>query len=193
VRTVESYDVLWRSPLFNSMEHFQYRGTDQTHTMEGTVVLAREATPATIHYTLSVGPTWELIDATIRCTTTEDVTIAIASEKGEWWIDGQQRVDLSGCTDLDLGWTPATNTLPIRRTRLAEGEEATIDAVWVTFPELAVVRAEQTYMRQSASVWRYSSGDFAAELHMGPFDIVADYGPGFWATQASASVNQARS
>jgi hypothetical protein len=176
------------------MEHFQYRGTDQTHTMEGTVALSRAGTPATIHYTLNVAPAWELIDATIHCTSAdEDVTITIAAEKGEWWIDGRQQADLAGCTDLDLGWTPATNTLPIRRTQLAEGEEATIDAVWVTFPELSVVRAKQTYVRQSASVWRYSSGDFAAELHMGPFDIVADYGPGIWATQASANVKQARS
>lgn len=176
------------------MEHFRYLATDKTHTMEGTVALAREGTPATIHYALSVGPTWELIDATIQCTSAdEDVTIAIASEKGEWWIDGQRQADLAGCTDLDLGWTPATNTLPIRRTELAEGEETTIDAVWVTFPELAVVRAEHTYMRQSASVWRYSSGDFTADLHMGPFDIVADYGPGFWTTQASAGVKRAHS
>jgi len=38
----------------------------------------------------------------------------------------RERTDLAGCSDVDLGWTPATNILPIRRTGLVVGGSTTI-------------------------------------------------------------------
>ena len=35
---------------------------------------------------------------------------------------------LDGCPDVDFGWTPATNTVPIRRLGLEVGETASITA-----------------------------------------------------------------
>ena len=53
------------------------------------------------------------------------------------WFAGRRELDWAqGLIDVDLGVTPSTNTLPIRRLRLAVGASAELTAVWVRFPSL---------------------------------------------------------
>jgi hypothetical protein len=95
--------------------------------------------------------------------------------KGSWTVDGNAMRSLKGCTDIDLGCSPSTNTLPIRRLRLAIGASQTIQAAWVRFPELTVVKARQTYARLDESTYRYSSGTFEADLTVDEDGLVATY------------------
>ena len=74
-----------------------------------------------------------------------------------------------------LGCSPSTNTLPIRRLRLAIGKAHTIQAAWIRFPELDVVKSAQTYTRLDEFTYRYASGDFAAELTVDDDGLVAAY------------------
>ncbi len=95
--------------------------------------------------------------------------------KGGWTIDGTPAKELKGCTDIDLGCSPSTNTLPIRRLRLAIGKSETIKAAWLRFPELRVVKASQTYRRLDEFTYRYSSTGFEAELTVDDDGLVTDY------------------
>jgi hypothetical protein len=76
---------------------------------------------------------------------------------------------------VDLGCSPSTNTLPIRRLRLGVGASHTIQAAWVRFPELTVVKAAQTYTRVDDLTYRYASGDFQAELTVDDDGLVTAY------------------
>ena len=62
------------------------------------------------------------------------------SAKGAWTVDGAATRELRGCTDVDLGCSPSTNTLPIRRLRLGIGASQTIQAAWIRFPEAAFTK-----------------------------------------------------
>ena len=97
------------------------------------------------------------------------------STKGAWTVNGVADRALKGCTDIDLGCSPSTNTLPIRRLRLAVGGSATIAAAWVRFPELEVVKAAQTYTRLDEFTYRYASGDFTADLTVDEDGLVTTY------------------
>ncbi len=106
----------------------------------------------------------------------ETRTIALERDpKGTWSVDGVVARGLKNCTDVDLGCSPSTNTLPIRRLRLAIGKTQTIQAAWIRFPELDVVKAAQTYTRLDEFTYRYASGDFAAELTVDDDGLVAVY------------------
>jgi hypothetical protein len=59
--------------------------------------------------------------------------------------------------DIDLGFTPATNTLPIRRLALGIGESARVRSAWLRFPELRLEPLEQVYTRQAERSFRYRS------------------------------------
>jgi hypothetical protein len=103
-------------------------------------------------------------------------TVALTRDaKSAWTVDGQPVRELKGCTDVDLGCSPATNTLPIRRLRLAIGSSHTIKAAWVRFPDLVVVPAAQTYTRLDEFTYRYASGTFEAELTVDDADLVTSY------------------
>src|SRR5207247_1457892 len=91
----------------------------------------------------------------------------------------EERPDLQGCLDVDLGFTPATNTLPIRRLGLEPGGAAYIRAAWGLLPDLTVRAAAQRYDRLAERRYRYSSGPFASTLDVDEHGLVLDY-PGGW-------------
>ena len=106
----------------------------------------------------------------------ETRTVALErSAKGAWSVNGAATRGLKGCTDVDLGCSPSTNTLPIRRLKLAIGASQTIQAAWVRFPELDVVKAAQTYTRLDEFTYRYASGTFQAELSVDDDGLVTAY------------------
>ena len=86
---------------------------------------------------------------------------------------------------MDLGCSPSTNTLPIRRLRLGLGASQTIQAAWIRFPELEVVKAAQTYTRLDEYTYRYASGTFQAEISVDDDGVVAAYAE--WLRTAYAS------
>ena len=89
--------------------------------------------------------------------------------------------ELDGCVDVDIGFTPSTNTLPIRRLNLVVGESSDVDAAWVRFPELTVERLRQRYMRLAEDRYRYESlgSGFTAELVVDDDGLVVTY-EGIW-------------
>lgn len=106
-----------------------------------------------------------------------------ADGTGRWLDDGDPVPDLSGCLDIDLGFTPATNTLPIRRLDLAIGESAPVRSAWLRFPELRLEPLEQTYTREAERRFRYMAlvdGEpFIARLDVDAFGRVVRYA-GLW-------------
>jgi len=87
--------------------------------------------------------------------------------------------ELDGAIDVDFAFTPATNTLPLRRLGLTVGEHADIDVARVAFPERSIGVARQRYERLSENTYRYSSGDVAVTLTVSEEGLVVDY-PGIW-------------
>jgi hypothetical protein len=73
--------------------------------------------------------------------------------------------------------TALTNTLPIRRLRLAIGECAEITAAYIAFPELTVSPNPQRYTRLSSDRYRYESldTDFVREITVDEHGIVITY------------------
>ncbi len=95
-------------------------------------------------------------------------TIALERDgKGAWTVDGTVVKSLKGCTDVDLGCSPSTNTLPIRRWRLAVGASGTIKAALVQFPALTVAVSVQNYTRLDAFTYRFAAGEFSGGAHGG--------------------------
>jgi hypothetical protein len=119
---------------------------------------------------------------------TQDVRrIELRSDRiGHWEVNGSAAPHLDGCGDVDLGWTPATNTVPIRRLDLEIGDTATIVASWVRFPELDVIANEQQYTRLAPDRWRYRSGDYDFELVTDAASgMVLAYGQDLWRAAAT--------
>jgi uncharacterized protein len=106
-----------------------------------------------------------------------------ADGAGHWTLNGAPLPLVEGALDIDLGFTPATNLLPIRRLDLRVGERAEVRTAWVRFPELRIEALEQSYQRDAACVFQYDAlvdGErFRARLDTDEFGRVLRY-EGLW-------------
>jgi hypothetical protein len=170
--------VAWRrSDEVLADEHCTLAVRDSGLSLIGTVLGAERGVPVRVEYrvlTDGAGLTTAVHVRDLRGFDQRTLTVE-RSTKGAWTVNGVLAKTLKGCTDIDLGCSPSTNTLPIRRLRLVIGATSTIQAAWVRFPELDVVKAAQTYSRLDEFTYRYTSGDFSAELTADDDGLVMTY------------------
>ena len=170
--------VAWRrSDEVQTDEHCTLTQRDTGLSLVGTVLGAEAGAPVRIEYRVLTDADGMTTAAHVRdLRGFEQRTLTLERDaKGNWTVDGAKVRGLKGATDVDLGCSPSTNTLPIRRLHLGVGASKTIKAAWVRFPELTVVKADQTYMRLDEFTYRYASGDFTAELTVDDENLVAAY------------------
>jgi uncharacterized protein len=112
------------------------------------------------------------------------VHVAVArTGEGEWTLNGTRVPGLDGCVDLDLGFTPATNLLQLKRCALSIGEAADVPVAWLD-PSAGAVQLEvvaQRYERRTETAYWYTSPrfDYAGLLEVTPDGFVQKY-PGLW-------------
>jgi Uncharacterized protein conserved in bacteria len=104
---------------------------------------------------------------------------------GRWRLNDADCPAVTGCLDLDLSFTPATNLLPIRRLALPIGETAAVRSAWLTFPALTLEPLDQVYRRTHATTYAYESdgGSFSTELEVNGDGFVTRY-PNLWEAEA---------
>jgi uncharacterized protein len=181
-------DLLWYSADLASTEHFTADLPASGPRLRGTVALPIDDEPAHLTYEIVADPGWRARRAEIaieRPGGSRRIQI-VADGEGRWTVDGEPAPALDGCLDVDLGWTPATNTFQIRRLGLAVGQQGTVPVAWMTFPELVLERSDQTYERLGSRSWRFSSGNFTAVLDVDEAGFVRRYGDDLWRALASA-------
>jgi hypothetical protein len=173
--------VLWQSERLRSAELCTAREAPGP-VLEGTVLLPFDDAPAEVRYVVEADARWVTRLARVHA---GGRTLLLENDgAGRWILDGVPRPDLEGCADVDLGISPSTNTLPIRRLGEAGAEVA---AAWVRFPELTVERLEQRYAPLGEGRWRYEAGAFAAELVVDDRGLVVTYGDAIWSTVARSA------
>ena len=152
--------------------------------LRGTVLTHEAKQPIELRYAVTVDSAW--------ATTDVEVLVAFAgadlrevAELGTLWSGSERPSEYRDCVDVDLSFTPATNTLPIRRLALDVGEEAEIHVVWLVWPELDVRPVRQRYARLGKNRYRYTQDDFQAELVVDDEGLVLDY-EGLWRAVARA-------
>ena len=165
------------------MERFEFFRAGEEWLFRGTILTQSGEAAAEARYELACDHSFRTRRATIslRKTAAEQM-LEISAENGRWFANGHEAPSVSGALDIDLSWSPFTNTLPIRRLNLAPGQSSgEIIAAWVRFPELTLQPLPQEYLRLSQDRYRYSSrgGSFTAELLVDSDGLVVDYG-NFW-------------
>jgi hypothetical protein len=111
---------------------------------------------------------------------TVDIQVTVDAAR-RWRLNGAECAEVAGCNDIDLGFSPSTNLLPIRRLHLAVGQAAEVTAAWLGFPSLTCEPLAQRYRRIDSTTYRYESagGKFVAELQTNETGFVTHY-PNLW-------------
>ena len=175
--------IAWKRVDAAGLERFDLRRDGEDWTLRGTILLVHEGTPFEARYEVRCDQAWVTRAVAVDLRGPEgDRALRLTAEDGRWSVDGVELEAVRGCVDVDLGWSPSTNTLPIRRLDLAIGDTRAVTAAWVRFPELTLEPLPQEYRRLAERRYRYSSagGRFVAELEVDEQGLVTTYGQ-IWA------------
>lgn len=149
--------------------------------IRGEILAAHEGAPLRVTYTVATDAQGASRQLVLRQEFGGRVRhMLLVREASGWLVDGTPRPELDGCSDIDIGLSPATNALPL--SRLAGGGDAfEVCAAWVRFPSLSVDAAVQRYTRVAPDVWRYQSlaSGFSAELQVDDWFLPVVY-DGVW-------------
>ncbi len=182
--------VMWRNLQIDGIDRCELRRTAEGYSFTGTVlgVLTDKRHPVETRYEIHCDDHWRTHRVQIdQVLGEESRSLSLSVEILERWREnGKEIPGLNECIDVDLGITPATNTLPIRRVGLEVGQRQHLTAAWVKFPELAVQPLKQTYVRLSNSTYRYEGASgFSADIVVDDLGLVVTY-PGGWERLGSA-------
>lgn len=173
--------IMWRPISSPGMERCELASTEDGYRLAGTSLLIHDGAPVEIRYSVALdhGFATRIVGVHVRAGD-DNRSVALRSDgEGTWEVGGEPLDDLAGALDVDLGWTPATNTLPIRRLALEVGDSAEIAVAYIPFPERVVATRRQTYTRTAMRRYRFESRDFAVDLTVDEHGLVTAY-PGMW-------------
>lgn len=149
----------------------------------GTAVFRHDVAPARLTYEVVCDSAWRTLLGHVEGSLGDRrVAFRVARTHADGWTLNDRSVpDLESCVDLDLGFTPATNLIPIRRLDLAEGEAADAPAAWLDVSAGTLARLPQRYHRRSRTTYWYAAPTlhYAALLEVAPTGFVLRY-PGLW-------------
>jgi hypothetical protein len=150
--------------------------------IDGTAVFRDPSGPAVLAYHVAGDAGWRTREAWVRGWIGEQpLDVAIVRAAAAWLLDGVAVAGLEDCVDVDLGFTPATNLIAIRRLALVAGDAADAPAAWLDLATRKLERLAQRYQRRGETAYWYEAPAFgyAAELEVGPDGFVRRY-PGLW-------------
>lgn len=179
--------ILWRR--LDQPGHEWARLTPARRHLTGTAIFAHDGQPCRLDYAIVCDADWQTLSGEVTgWVGNEAVEIAITIDDARrWQLNGTECGAVEGCLDLDLGFSPSTNLLPIRRLNLTVGQEAEARAAWLSFPGFKLEPLEQRYRRLADKLYRYESagGSFVTELRVDAAGFVSHY-PDFWTSEQLA-------
>ena len=176
--------ALWRQIKGTGLERFELLREADHWILTGTILtMDQDQQPVEARYEVACDAGWrtERVQVSVRDTAGER-RLRLAVRRGRWWVNGHEVTIVRGCVDVDLGWSPSTNTLPIRRLGLPVGAgSGPLVMAWIRFPPLTIEPLPQAYEHTSERHYRYTSrgGAFAADIEVDDAGLVLDY-EGVW-------------
>lgn len=176
-------DVRWQAWDGNGLEHCVLEHNEDGLTLSGAVVGTRLTQYGAFYFVR----TDELFRTReVRLQYASGAVLHVEADGRGNWIDlvaGLQLEQLNGCIDVDIGVTPATNMLPIKRLDLSASESREILAAYVPLPSqieggFVPTPAEQRYTcLEVGKRYRYEGlfRNFSAELEIDGNGMVLDY------------------
>lgn len=149
----------------------------------GSAVFQHDGNPVRLSYEVVCDAAWRTLYGQVEGWLGErPVIFRITRTKADaWQLNGLVVPNLETCVDLDLGFTPATNLLPLRRLNLAKGQAAEAPAAWLNVSMGTFTLLPQRYERRSEETYWYEAPtiQYAAMLTVDQVGFVVQY-PGLW-------------
>jgi len=151
--------------------------------LAGGAVFDHRGEAVQLAYVVDCAADWRTLSASVRGSVgLEPLSFDIErAPGGEWLLDGKAQPKAGGCVDLDLGFTPATNLIAIRRLQPGADADTPAPAAYYLEFTLELGLVEQTYRRTAPGRLHYRSPAYGYDevLTVSEIGFVTEY-PGLW-------------
>ena len=114
--------------------------------------------PCHFHYEVVTDSAWRTRRAGVNgYLGNRAINMRINAAGNRWKVNSELQDNIAGCLDVDLGFTPATNLIAIRRLSLKVGQYAEAPAAYLAFPTMHFVKLAQTYYRTGRNEYEYEA------------------------------------
>ncbi|HYG14457.1 MAG TPA: putative glycolipid-binding domain-containing protein [Bacteroidia bacterium] len=180
-------NILFTGRAYYSLENCLVNDTGNGMEITSVIIGLYEERIYRVDYHILTNPHWETgrVEITCRHGNTTD-TLRLESEgKGNWLLNGLAAPQFDGCMDIDVPLTPFTNTLPIRKLNLHDGQSQEIQVIYCDLLNRTTGCVRQQYTRLSATRYHYQNvpNDFEATITVDEQGLVVDY-PGLFVRTA---------
>ena len=177
------HHVMWRCLDTEGVDACWFSQTTDGWLISGTALFKLENKTARLDYQVSCDKAWNSVAAQISgLVGTRKIEFDLSkTDSGGWQLNGSPVAHVDGLLDVDLGFTPATNTTAMKRLDLPIGGEAETRAVWLDIGDWTFKPLPQIYVRNSDQSYTYKSpgNDYQTDLVVDAFGLVRLY-PGLW-------------
>jgi hypothetical protein len=182
-------NLLWTGREYYSMENCLVSSKEDGTEINSTIIGYYDKKIYKVDYRIKTNNKWETIFFEINSRYKNQIQSikAIGDGKGNWMSDNENLNEFYECIDIDIPLTPLTNTLPIKRLQLAEGQSREIKVLYLDLLAKEIKPVQQKYSRISSFEYHYENvpNDFEATIAVDESGFVVDYPPLFVRTAAS--------
>ena len=176
---MKTKNITWKGLYYTSIEHCFISMEEKLIDIRSSIIGHLDNVIYKVEYSIRADKNWETIFFHIN-SEINNVSTKIQGQKtenGQWVINGDYREDLDLCTDIDISISPLTNSLPINRLHLKNGEETQINVLYIDVLKQQIIGVEQKYTRLTDTKYRYENipNDFEAIIQVDHDGFVITY------------------
>jgi uncharacterized protein len=181
-------NILWTGREYYSLENCLINDLDNGAEITSTIIGSYEGRLYKVEYHIRTNEYWQtvLLELTSQVSNNTQMTTFEGDGKGIWTFNGKEAEQFIGCIDVDIAVTPFTNTLPIRRLQLQQGQSQQIQVIYCDLLNQVIKPVSQNYTRLSNNEYHYENipNDFEATIQVDESGLVVDY-PGLFVRTAA--------
>ena len=171
-------NIIWTGRQYHSIENCILTTTKAGNEIISTIIGDYDNLIFKIGYRIRTNGHWQTTSVNIRTqfnNLIETITLEKIGEK--YLLNGNPCPELDDIIDIDISATPFTNSLPINRLKLKDGEQQIIDVIYFDIFERKISPVKQVYKRLTSAQYIFENYDktFKANILVDEQGLVVDY------------------
>ncbi|PRD47757.1 putative glycolipid-binding domain-containing protein [Sphingobacterium haloxyli] len=175
---MQDTNILWQGKYYNSLEHCTIRLDEKAVMIDSTIVGHLDNKIYSIAYFIETNRNWEVQHFSINAKINNSPFQVEGRKTDDHWnVNGSVINNMSACVDIDISLTPLSNSFPINRLKLKDGQQAHIDVIYIDILGQKITAREQKYSRLSAEKYKYENvpNDFEAIITVDKSGLIVSY------------------
>jgi len=171
-------NIIWTGRQYHSIENCILTRTKVDNEIISTIIGDHDNLIFKIDYQIRTNGRWETTFVNVKTQFDNFIeTLTLEKIDKKYLLNGNPCVELNDIIDIDISLTPFTNSLPINRLQLKDGDQQIIDVIYFDIFERKIKPVKQVYKRLTSGQYIFENDDktFKANILVDEQGLIVDY------------------